>query len=429
MERWKDDEMLIKAAEYFKKAGFLRLFTGLKERYGALSRLGGRICLNGITKEEAEALEGFLQIRVTEGSRLILSVEQVRKALKHTRYGTCVLEELVPLVLDKSLVSDKEEKIKRELEMEAFFQAVETSCKGTPAGTWFETCLAKEGPFYTVLKKDYHEEKQWLEENLPLVFLALNQLPVFSDQYMGLPVFAAFITGNPHYFDEGKKGLKYLVYGIRHLLGIRKPEEHTIEARAELLYQAGILKDDLYNWVLCYGVHGYVSPGKLHEGMEEYLKRGESQILTLKNLTALQSADTDGKRVYVVENPSIFAWLTERKGKDCACICSGGQLRLSVLVLLDLLVKEGVAIYYSGDFDPEGLSIAQKLVSRYEKQLKLWCYQPELYSRAMSLEGISDKRLKQLDRLTDETLVELGGLLKKYRHPGYQENIMNSFLE
>lgn len=188
------------------------------------------------------------------------------------------------------------------------------------------------------------------------------------------------------------------------------------------------MKEDLYNWVLCYGIRGYVSLEKHHDGMEEYLRRGEAQVLTLQNLSILHSADTAEKKVYVVENPSVFAWITEKKGKECACICSGGQLRLSVLVLLDLLVKGGTDIYYSGDFDPEGLLIAQRLVYRYKSRLKLWCFQPDIYHRAMSSEVISAKRLRQLEKLTDERLVLLAGLLLEFKHPGYQENVMDCFI-
>ena len=99
-----------------------------------------------------------------------------------------------------------------------------------------------------------------------------------------------------------------------------------------------------------------------------------------------------------------------------------------MLVLLDLLAKGGIEIYYSGDFDPEGLDIAQKLVSRYGNQLKLWCYETELYQKSMFFETISESRLKMLNRLTDKRLVAIGTLLKEYRHPGYQENIMEQYV-
>ena len=40
----------------------------------------------------------------------------------------------------------------------------------------------------------------------------------------------------------------------------------VLEGRNELLYRAGIIKDDLYNLVLCFGVRGYVLGGAASSG-------------------------------------------------------------------------------------------------------------------------------------------------------------------
>lgn len=428
MEKWNEDELLLQAAEYFKGPGFRRLFEALKERYTALSRMGGTICLDRLTEEEAEALEGFLQVNTAKGSRLSLSITKIRKALKNTRYEKWSLEDLVPLVLEEGMVSNREKQARREQQMKEFFDKIRKDYEGTSAGVWLSHNLLKGKTVNTLMTRDYHSNQDWLVENISFILQAINRLPAHTGEHVRLPVFAAAVTGNPHYFDEGKRSLPYLLYGIRDLFGETCMEGSSVEARAELLYQGGILKDDLYNWVLCFGIRGYVSGGEVHRGMEEYVKRGEPQILTLQNLSLLQSVEVPGKSVYVVENPSVFSHLVTRKGKDCACICSGGQLRLSVRILLDLLVKNHITVYYSGDFDPEGLCIAQRLVSRYGERLKLWCYEEEIYHKAISSETISDRRLKQLNVLTDGKLVAIGKLLQEYKHPGYQENVMEYFL-
>ena len=43
-----------------------------------------------------------------------------------------------------------------------------------------------------------------------------------------------------------------------------------------------------------------------------------------------------------------------------------GQPRLSSLLLLDLFAKAKMEVWYAGDFDPEGLLIAQKLKQYYQ---------------------------------------------------------------
>ena len=411
MERWKKDELLLQAAEYFKKPGFKRLFERLYERYQSLSRLGGTIHISALTKEESEALEGFLQMNTPEGKGLSLSVSRIRKALKNTRYDLCSLEDIVPLFLEEGMVSNKQREDEKRRELEEFLNSLEDD--------WH--------PFCSLIAADYNRDRRWAKEQIPLILHGINRLPAHAGKYERLPVFAAEITGNPHYFDEGKRSLTYLLYGIRHLFGEAGQKGNSAESRAELLYRGGILKDDLYNWVLCFGIRGWLNEGKPHRGMEEYWKNGEPQILTLQNISLLKSADVVEKKVYVVENPAVFSHIVSRRQGNCACICSGGQLRLSVLILLDLLVKNQVTVYYSGDFDPEGLCIAQKLVSRYGDGLKLWCYDENMYDRAISSETISDRRLAQLRGITDSRLSAIGALLQEHKHPGYQENIIDCF--
>ena len=79
-----------------------------------------------------------------------------------------------------------------------------------------------------------------------------------------------------------------------------------------------------------------------------------------------------GQQVYVVENPAVFSVLI-RKYPERTVICGNGQLRLAVLVLMDKFSCDTV-FWYAGDFDPEGLLIAQKLKLRYGERLNLWMY-------------------------------------------------------
>lgn len=45
-------------------------------------------------------------------------------------------------------------------------------------------------------------------------------------------------------------------------------------------------------------------------------------------------------------------------------VCTYGQINLAWLVLLDLINQSIQTIYYSGDCDPEGILIADKLKNR-----------------------------------------------------------------
>ena len=88
----------------------------------------------------------------------------------------------------------------------------------------------------------------------------------------------------------------------------------------------------------------------------------ETLQCTLQTLYRLERV-SGGEDVYVVENPAVFAALVSRYPEQ-AFVCTNGQLRLSALILLDLLSRDS-RLHYAGDYDPEGLGIAQRLKDRY----------------------------------------------------------------
>ena len=110
-------------------------------------------------------------------------------------------------------------------------------------------------------------------------------------------------------------------------------------------------------------------------------------------------------------------------------MCMNGQPRLASILVLDLLAKSNVKIYYSGDLDPEGLLIAQKLRQYYRGNFVYWHMKLEDYRKGISQEYISDKRKKILERIKDEELLPVANLMKEYGVASYQENILDKFKE
>ena len=114
-----------------------------------------------------------------------------------------------------------------------------------------------------------------------------------------------------------------------------------------------------------------------------------------------------------------------KKYPDCAAICGNGQPRLATLLLLDFL-KENHSFYYHGDFDPEGLLIAQKLKVRYGERLKLWKYEADLYETYLSEVELSDRRMKKLEQVSVQELQEIREAMYKKRRSAYQESMMEA---
>lgn len=142
------------------------------------------------------------------------------------------------------------------------------------------------------------------------------------------------------------------------------------------------------------------------------------------------------KVVFVVENSGVFSALVDRFREYCGekgladspnppLLCTQGQFKLASLLLLDKLAASGTFIYYSGDFDPEGLLMMERLLLRYPSQAKPWHYTVADYQLAQSEQVISPQRLKQLDRVVSQELVTLKEEIWRTARAGYQEGILS----
>ena len=145
----------------------------------------------------------------------------------------------------------------------------------------------------------------------------------------------------------------------------------------------------------------------------------------MSNLSKIVKADSDNKRVFIVENQMVFSYLCEYfKDKNISFLCTSGQLKTAALILIDMLCEAGCKIYYSGDFDPEGIEIAEKLIQR-DKNIVPWCFLKEDYRRTISENIISNERLKKLDKIENICFKELIEEIKKERKAGYQELLLD----
>ncbi|MGI6365653.1 MAG: DUF2399 domain-containing protein, partial [Bacillota bacterium] len=132
-----------------------------------------------------------------------------------------------------------------------------------------------------------------------------------------------------------------------------------------------------------------------------------------------------GNRIFIIENSGLFSHLTDADNFS-PMVCTHGQFRLASYMLLDKLAETGVELWYSGDFDPEGLLMAQRLWERYPDQVKLWRYSPEDYRRCLSNISIPPRRLKQLEKIHVPTLIPTAEAIIKAAKAGYQENMADS---
>lgn len=415
---------------YFReKTVFLKLLEGFRDKYLSLGYAGGRVVLKDLSLWEIEDLEGFLGGNYHGRKSINIPATLFEEALSHSKFSGITLDMLLKSYYGKLL--SKEETHKNYLrDREHFFQNLLSDYKETPGGGWLGKVLEYRFNPYVSLMQRYNRDKCELENLLKAVMEGLNKLPVYNGNMEKIPVFATRITGNPHFFDERGAGYPLLKAGIAFLL--KKEEEESevtlyqSEKSTKLLYEAGLLKDDLSNYTVAYGIQAWREKDILHKGIQGFYEEQEPVQISLYTLSDIRHVTIIGEFVYVVENPAVFSAIFS-KSKEISVVCTNGQLKLASLLLLDKLAEGGAHIMYAGDFDPEGIQIADRLKQRYKGGLSFWRMTCEDYERAVSSVRLNEKRLKILDKIGDKDLQTLADAMRKRQTAGYQENILDHY--
>lgn len=425
MEKQLREECL---AYFRERPVFCRVLDGFREKYVSYGKFAGTVVMKNLSEEDREDLEGFLGRNYHGKKSVSISARRFEQALLRSRFGEISGKELLELYFEETMESRKERKQKEEKKrQEMIDRAKKETLPGTLAAQWLEEMQSPEAG------KDPEETWQMLLTGIGI----LNRLPADA-QY--LAVFAAQVTGNPHAFDEGTKGGRYLEQLIRWYLqkteGIPEYErgasaDHIFPLieKQKHFWKAGILKDDVSNYALAAGIQAEKKDGCFHKGMDGFFKEGQPVQIPLSVIAGWESVCCPQNRVLIVENPSVYAMLCGQWKESCALLCMNGQPRLSSLLLLDLFAKAKMEVWYAGDFDPEGLLIAQKLKQYYQGEFFYWHMTAADYEKSRSLEVISPRRLKILEKIVDEQLMETAEAIKVEKVAGYQENMWKVYLE
>ncbi len=425
----KKQQLLDECTAYFKKSSaFKKLLDGFREKYRSLGHWGGTVVLKNLSRDEKTALGGFLTRDFMDTENVRITALQMEKALKSTRFAELEWYEILERYFEKSLITKKEDRAAKKEARESFFEEILMQYFDTDTGKWLESVLKQRGEGYGLISQHYRENPPDLKERLHTVLRGGNNLPNlnFGESRELLAVFAARITGNPHAFDDGMFEDKLLRIYLQKKTGFQKPSEMPeAEYKKELYYRAGIIKDEVSNDVLVYGIHGWDVNGTIHEGLEGFNIRREPIRLTLQTAANLKRAAGMENRVYIVENPAVFSVLINHY-QEKSFICGNGQINLATYIMLDKLA-ESAELYYAGDYDPEGLLIAQNLKRRYEEALSLWNYETEWYERYRSDVVLKESRLKKLEKITLPELQELKKAMQIEKKAAYQEAMLQEY--
>ena len=428
MDKTETNDLLEECMLYFKaRPVYKKLFLKMRDKYVGLGHFGGTAMLTSLSREEKSQLGGFFQRDYTSNKTITISADLMKKCLESSKFAGLTWELILETYFGEPLQVKKEIELAESKRREDYFAEILESISDESGREWLRSILEEKKEGYLLITQLYKESPEELRSILTYVTTGIAKLKVFQDKKQKelLAVFSANVTGNPHYFDEGKTGEKLLFnYLGERNFDLKQEGLSRAEYKNRIYYEAGILKDEVSNDALAYGIHGWKPDGGVQEGIEGFLENREPVKLTLQTIGRLEKVCGQSSQVYVVENPAVFSVLI-REYPQRTVICGNGQLRLAVLILMDKFSCDTV-FWYAGDFDPEGLLIAQKLKVRYGERLKLWKYEADLYETYLSEVELSDRRMKKLEQVSVQELQEIREAMYKKRRSAYQESMMEA---
>lgn len=357
------------AAEYVRRPGLARLWEAARRAYERNSGVGGAARVTDLTEEEAFELDGFAPRPGSQprraGGVFNLPLPSVDARVRESGLAGSLkdlLEELGGPLRDRPAERREHERTWTELWQEAEAHPV---CQSEALRGWVEG-LRRIG---TLKQLAPGEERELLERAL-VVLTALSQPPI--GQFGGATEretiprsqLASELFADPHALDSTEPLHTVVIGGLAAQAGRDRPRDAA--AQRELWREFGVLCDSLSCDVLTLGLRP-VDESPSAQGLRIDIAAGRAERLTLQDLQKDTLRFEAGIEVFVCENPAVVLTATERLGAGSKpLICTDGHPNTAVFVLLERLVACGARVHVRGDFDWEGLRIADAVAERFD---------------------------------------------------------------
>lgn len=401
---------------------FMQLWKKQYEKYGTCK---GSIDLV-LDDSNRECISGLMGKDYYGVDCVHITFRQLQKAMLNTKYENCDFNEVLKMYFNQRVLTNKYRQEQEQIRVQNIFK--QFFKQEGKSQQWIYNTYTNRDSVYIRIVQASKENEQKCINTVCVVMKALNHLPMWENKKENISIFASYHTKNPHAFDKNTFAYYLMMHGIVYFLKVGFSKTNL--EQNEILYRAGLYQDGISNYCSVARLQAFNENNQPHLGWTGFYDSYEALNVNMDNLLHIHFI-TCCDRVYIVENPSVFQALLKKIKKEkiekIGLVCTNGQLNYSAYLLLDILVNSNIEIYYSGDMDPEGLLIADKIKQRYPS-IKLWCYDVRQYEISKSKEQATDQRMHMLDALKDETLIRIGKCISENKNRvGYQENMIEEY--
>lgn len=431
------------AANFFRgEPGFSRLLSLLIKKYASLGRVGGSVKLENLSAEEADSLSAFFRRNYTVQQSVVISFADFSAALEQTRFMGINVLDFLSAYQGGLLLTNEEVLQRKQLEKAKLLASFMEGYPQALCRKWL-TAIQEKLPGTRRVHLAYEQDVLGLQCNLAVVLEALRSLP---EDYERLPLFARRISGDPHALDNDTEAGRLFLDALAIIVPENKETgeagetavlRSTVEEENELLYTFGLLRDDILNFVTCMGLLAVGEEGGKEGEMSYWRQAWQSgavlniplrEMIKVQYLYPALHAANEKKHVFVVENSGVFSSLTDIFNQQGLALppllCMHGQFKLTCWAAIERLVAGGCIIWYSGDFDPEGLFMAGRLLARYPDAVRLWRYSVEDYVESLSQVSLGAERLNKLSAIHGIEFADLVQKMREVGQAGYQEGLI-----
>lgn len=429
---------------------YMTIFENIYSKYKKYGKITGTFKIKAQSHSDKNILSAFDRNVYNTGEAKI-KCRQVEQVFSRA-YSIDSFIELIAKVLEVEVLTNEQKKHQEQQKLEHFFSNIINRLDEGIGREWLINLKQKSDFGYNSIIRSYNQivsralqsdllpekllrgEIEVLSNEIIQVATCVNNMPCLSGKVENLSMFAARITKNPHFLDSntftGKLFLKAILYYTNALEDIRDNQLDNEETDAtkyyNLYYNVGIVRDIISNSTTVANLEAYDKDKNIIKAINEFNKWQEPIQLSIRNLLKIDSLKAKNNEIFIFENPSVFNEILLEFKDKISIVCTSGQLNSSAYMILDK-IQDLKTIYYAGDFDPEGLNIANNVGARYVN-VKYMLYEEKYYKKSKSHQTIREERLSKLEKVNNQQLTEIKNLVIQEKNAAYQEMLVEDYV-